>query len=347
MAKKIVQLLVSLFLAGFFIWLSLREIDAADVMEQIKGVNLGWLLLFIPLTLLSHYLRALRWDLLLAREKIQPSRLTLFSGVMFGYFMNLVFPRLGEVSRPVYVARKLDVSSGMMIGTILLERLIDILFLILLFYIVVFTLVGDPEVLSGIFGRESLPSGLLVGIALATIALPLGLTLLFRFSRALSERLVIPPDASLKDIPLFMRLLRKVFNLIESFSNGIQSIRYVPNWPLFVGYSLLIWVCYILMMLIPFGMLDFGPIYGLGLKEATIVTMISSIGIVIPTPAGIGTYHLFVQQALFQLYGIPLVDGLTFATVTHGVTVLIILVSSPILLWMDKNRDGLGSPKGT
>lgn len=342
MIKKIIQILASILIAAFFIWLSLKEINARDVLEQIKEVKLGWLLLFVPLTLISHYLRALRWDLLLAREKIQPSKLTLFSGVMFGYFMNLVFPRLGEVSRPVYVARKLNVSSGMMIGTILLERLIDLLFLILLFYIVVFTLVGDPEVLSGIFGRESLPSGLLVGIALATIALPLGLTLLFRFSRALSERLVIVSDASQKDIPLFMRLLRKVFDLIDSFATGIHSIRYVPNWPLFIGYSLLIWVCYILMMLIPFGMLDFGPVYGLGLKEATIVTMISSIGIVIPTPAGIGTYHLFVQQALYQLYGIPLVDGLTFATVTHGVTVLLILISSPLLLWIDKNRDGLG-----
>ncbi len=321
------------------------EIDAADVLEQIRSVRLGWLFLFVPLTLFSHFLRALRWDLLLAREQIQPSNLTLFCGVMLGYFMNLVFPRLGEVSRPVYVARKMDVSSGMMIGTILLERLVDLLFLILLFYFVVFTLVGDPELLSGIFGRDSLPSGLLLGIALATIALPLGLTLLFRFSRALSERFITPPDASLQDIPLFMRLLRKIFDLIESFSTGIQSIRYVPNWPLFIGYSLLIWICYILMMLVPFGMLDFGPVYGLSLKEATIVTMISSIGIIIPTPAGIGTYHLFVQQALYQLYGIPLVDGLTFATVTHGVTVLIILITSPLLLWMDKNRDGLSLKK--
>lgn len=94
-------------------------------------------------------------------------------------------------------------------------------------------------------------------------------------------------------------------------------------------------------MLVPFGMLDFGSTYGLGLKEATIVTMISSIGIVIPTPAGIGTYHLFVQQAFYQLYSIPLVDGLTFATVTHGMTVIIILVTAPILLWIDKNRKGL------
>jgi hypothetical protein len=71
--------------------------------------------------------------------------------------------------------------------------------------------------------------------------------------------------------------------------------------------------------------------------------MISSIGIVIPTPAGIGTYHLFVQQALYQLYSIPLVDGLTFATVTHGVTVIIILVTAPILLWIDKNRKGIST----
>ena len=341
MTKKILQIVASLLIAGFFIWLSLKDIDAGDVYNQIKSVKLGWLLLFIPLTLFSHFLRGLRWELLLAREKIQPSKLTLFTGVMLGYVMNLVFPRLGEVSRPVYVARKMDVSSGMMIGTILLERLIDLLFLILLFYIVVFTLVGDPEVLSGVFGRESLPSGLLLGIALATLTLPLGLLLLFRFSRALSARFVIPSGAKQEDIPLFMRLMRKVFDLIESFSNGILSIRYVPNWPLFIGYSLLIWVCYILMMLIPFGMLDFGPTYGLGLKEATIATMISSIGIVIPTPAGIGTYHLFVQQALYQLYSIPLVDGLTFATVTHGVTVIIILVTAPILLWIDKNRKGI------
>ncbi|MEX2572896.1 MAG: lysylphosphatidylglycerol synthase domain-containing protein, partial [Balneolaceae bacterium] len=76
--------------------------------------------------------------------------------------------------------------------------------------------------------------------------------------------------------------------------------------------------------------------YDLGLVEATVVTVISAVGISIPTPGGIGSYHLFVQQSLWLLFSVPLVSALTYATVTHGVTLIMTVIFAPLLLWFNK-----------
>lgn len=328
--KKSLQIAGSLALAGLFLWLALKSVDVNELWEHMSSVSLWWLLLFVPATLTSHWIRALRWKLLLHGEGIEASRLTLFTGVMFGYFMNVIFPRLGEISRPVYVARRLSHPSGLFIGTILLERLIDLFLLMVLFLIVTFTLLSGGEGLTGIFGAEGLPASTIALVIGVIVLLLAGGWVVFRWMASLGHRT--------ERLPSF---LAKLVSIVESFTRGLVSIRNLNHPVLFVTYSVLIWVFYIVMTWIPFAMLDFGSAYGMGLRDAVVLTMVSAVGITIPTPAGIGTYHLFVQQALHLLNGVPLVEGLTFATISHAATVVLTLLAGPVLLWVDKNRKGL------
>ena len=102
----------------------------------------------------SHYIRAERWRLLLGGTKLRAHRSTLFAGVMFGYLINIPFPRLGEISRPMYVAKQLGESNSKLIGTIVLERFIDVISMLIIMGLVAYFLLSDVDILSRLLGID-------------------------------------------------------------------------------------------------------------------------------------------------------------------------------------------------
>ena len=331
--KRVLNILVSIVVAGLFIWLAIRNIDTSELWQQIRGVTLYWLPFFIVILLISHYLRAERWRLLLTsthtgtNESQEIRRSTLFAGVMMGYFFNSLIPRLGEVTRPVYVARQHQMSSSNLIGTIVIERLFDMATMLFLMLFAALYLVQDAAVFQSLFGTEGWPwyFYLLLPGLFAAVAVGIWVTRKVLISLEKKEQI---------SNPMLAGIVRKA----RSFSDGIVSIRHVDNWPLFLLLTSGIWFGYVLMAWLPFFMMNMQEIYGLGLSDAVVVTMVSSVGVSIPTPAGIGSYHLLIQQSLSILYQVPAVTALTYATVAHGVTVASVLVLGPLTLWWDKAR---------
>src|SRR5690606_16148124 len=110
MTKRALQAGTSAAAAVFFIWLAFRSVDLAELQAGLKSVTFYWLPFFVPALALSHYLRAERWKLFVPDSEKKIFRSTLFAGVMLGYVVNYILPRLGEISRPVYVARKSGLS---------------------------------------------------------------------------------------------------------------------------------------------------------------------------------------------------------------------------------------------
>ncbi len=326
MNKRVLNVVISLIVAGLFIWLAARTVDPAEFREQFSQVSFYWLPFFIIVLLTSHYLRAERWRLLLHRDiKNKVPRSTLFAGVMFGYFMNTLVPRLGEVSRPVYVAKKHGLSSGNLLGTIVLERFIDVCSMFLLMGIVALTLTREFDLLEQLFGISSWTwyTYLLLPAILVVVVGLMWAFYIFLVRLDQNSKITNP-------------FLQRIVEVSRSFGEGLVSIKNIDNWP---GYLLLtagIWLGYILMIYIPFSMLQLGETYGLTIQSAMVLTVVSSVGVTIPTPAGIGSYHLLMQQSMWLLYSVPLATGLTFATVAHAVTILLILIIGPLSLWFDK-----------
>jgi hypothetical protein len=122
----------------------------------------------------------------------------------------------------------------------------------------------------------------------------------------------------------------------RNFVEGLFAIRQLENWPLFVLYTAAIWMFYISMTYVPFFMFDFPGEFGLTYTDAVILTAVSAVGISVPTPGGIGSYHLFIKAALFAFYAIPEPMGLAFATISHAATLVVVLISSPLLLALEK-----------
>lgn len=325
MTKNLLKIIGSIAIAGVFIWLAVRGVNLDEVWDQMQSVTLYWLPFFLVTMLGSHYLRAMRWRLLLLHEGKSIPRSTLFAGVMLGYVVNAVVPRLGEISRPVYVAKKQEMSTSNVLGTIVTERIFDLFTMLFLMFLAVIFLVSDASVVEEIFGVENWTWQTYMLIPVAGLFL---IATIWLFYKTLVK---LDRDADVKNV-----FIQKIINIGRSFGEGIVSIRSVKEWPLFLLQTAGIWGGYIVMTFLPFYMLNLQAEFGLYIKEAILLTMVSAVGISIPTPGGIGSYHLLIQQSMWLLYDVPLVTALTYATVAHAATVLLVLITGPLALWWDK-----------
>jgi hypothetical protein len=211
------------------------------------------------------------------------------------------------------------------LGTIVLERVIDLVFLVIFLLFVSFYFVADQQLIGQIFGTDRWAASaylLIPGMLLLLILLVWGG---YRLLRYLDEKKKVQNP-----------VIQKLVEFTTLFWHGLISVRNVKNWPVFIICTIAIWVGYIVMAYLPFWMLDLHTEYELGFIEAMIVTVISAVGVAIPTPGGIGSYHLFVQQSLWLLFSVPLVTALTYATIAHGVTMILVFIFGAGILWFDK-----------
>lgn len=328
--KKVLKIAGSVLLGALFLWMAFREVELSEVVESARGMSWFWIIPFTFATLFAHYIRALRWRMLFNNKEKVPTKTTLFTGVMFGYLVNIPLPRVGEVARPVYVARQVGESNSKIIGTIVLERVVDLLGMLLLMAFVVVFLIADPQVLSRLFGVDITNSNTQLNFILTLTkygvigAAVLGL-IYWLFAKA----------TEWTDGPIAAFVI-KVQKIIKTFVDGLLAVKELKNWPLFIFYSALIWVLYIFMTYVGFWMFDMQTQFDLGITEAVVLTVVSAVGISIPTPGGIGSYHLFITKSLFIFYAVPEATGLAYATIAHAATLIIVMTSSPILLAIDK-----------
>lgn len=332
MARKTIKVILTLLVGGVFLWLAFRNVPLSEVWQYARQISFYWVPPFALTLLTGHFLRAERWRLLIEHDQEELERSTLVAGVLTGYLLNIVGPRLGEVSRPVYVARREGLSSSKLMGTIVLERVIDIVTMAFLLFGVCIYLITDLDLLSQIFGEETVRL-FSEGFAPMEVVWIVGLLLLFLAGGFAVWWTLLRLGERFETV---QRWVDRIQHALRMFRDGLLSARKVSRWGLFLTYTLLIWLCYTLMSYFPFWMFDMQEAYDLSLLDALVVTVISAIGIAIPSPGGIGTYHYFVKQTLLVLFAVPAVTGLAYATVTHAATVLFVALFTPIALAVDK-----------
>jgi len=258
MLKKSIKIVISLCIGALFLWLAFRNVAVDELLKYFERMSYGWLAPYFILVIISHWARAERWLLLLKEEEgVSIKKRTLFTGVMLGYSINYVVPRLGEISRSVYVAKRQHVPTSTLVGTVVLERILDLLCLGIIMLIVGFYLISDITILQNIFGQRiinyvqnfySIQNILMLFAAalVAVFALWGGLKLLDLLSKKYQWL------ANLYDT--FQRLNR-------TFLEGILSLRNVDNWWSFAAWTGLIWFGCILLVYIPFWMFDLQKTY--------------------------------------------------------------------------------------
>lgn len=320
---------ISIPIGIVFLWLAFRNVDANEVLSYFEKIEKGWWILwFLTASVFSYLVRAERWMLLVGDDRHKAKRSSFIAGLFFGYLMNYAVPRLGEVSRCMYVSKKDEISTVSLIGTVVLERVLDTLVLIVFVVFLFIYVLTEEDTIIRLFGEENANLINKLGSWQSVVLGLVGLAIVYFGSKIIHKLLTV---LSHKDT-VIGKVATKVNGLFIVFVNGLTNIKKIHNWPYFVFLTVLLWFCYMLMAYIPFYMFSMQQVYQLGLADAAILMILASVGVALPSPGAIGTYHWFVKQTLLVLYGVPETVGLAYAFITHSAMLLIVLTFTPLFL---------------
>ena len=300
---KYLKYLISLIVAVGILWYLFKDEDIPALLEQAKTADYSWILLSIFLAMVSHFIRAYRWKLFVKPLGFEISAFRSFLAVMIGYVSNLVLPRMGEVIKCGALKKMEGVPVSKSFGTIITERVIDLLFLAILLGATFLLEYGRlKDYLYNLFGNKYRDiSG---NLSISYWFLIIGLLLIGGIFFLYKKKVIF------RDNHFYIRAIGFTKNVIE----GLTSIRKIDNQWAFWLSSLAIWLLYYVMSyVVVFAMpetSDLSPVAGL-----TILAM-GSIGMAAPVQGGIGTYHFMVSSVLV-LYGINQSDGKLLATLLH------------------------------
>jgi hypothetical protein len=304
------KFLVFLSAGLFLFWLIYKDQDVDVLMENIEHINYTWIFLSLLAGALSHVVRAVRWQMLVRPFGYKPSFLNSFFGVMSTYFANLAVPRLGEVTRPTILKKYEKIPFSTSFGTIVLERVIDILILLILSVILVLTqthifvdfINNNPDIADQL---EKLKNSTLLYVIIG------GLFLGFVSLIVLWKRI--------KNLGIY----KKFENIIEQFLDGMRSVRELKNKSLFIGYTLLIWLLYFCLTYLP--VFAFSSTENITILGGLAFFVIGSYGMVAPVQGGIGAWHFMVAGTLVVL-GINDQDARVFALIVHAAQTIMIVI---------------------
>jgi uncharacterized protein (TIRG00374 family) len=119
-AKTILKYGISIILLVVSIYLTVDGIDFSKLYSAILSIDYFWVVAPLPIVVLSHLMRAIRWKLLLSPFHKAKSILNLFSATMVGYLFNNISPRGGELVRPYIYSKREKISYSSTFATILL-----------------------------------------------------------------------------------------------------------------------------------------------------------------------------------------------------------------------------------
>jgi uncharacterized protein (TIRG00374 family) len=332
--KKISGLLIPLLLTLIFLYLAFRNVNLKDAFILVGNVKVGWLLVFIVIFLFSHFVRAIRWKYIISSVKDDVKVLHLFGATMIGYGVNAVVPRLGEVYRAMFMGRWEKISRTSMFGTVIVERIIDIL--ALAFSVLVSVLIYSGNLYSKVSWLKSTLEIVFVAISLGIILILL--TIIFK------EKFY---SVILKITSVFSETLaEKLGEIFSMLVEGFGSLKGKKNVIMTILLSIVIMLLYGLNSYISFLMMGMDQMQKVTFGMAWILMTISAFGVVIPTPSGIGSYHWITITTLVAVFGFDKEISSAFAIVTHAVSYIIFILSPFVFVYLvNLKRKGEGEEK--
>lgn len=313
--NDILKVLFSLLLGGVILYWMYRDFDFKNVSRVLlHEMDWTWMLLSFPFGILAQMFRGWRWQMSLNPIGEYPRASTSINSIFLSYAVSLVVPRIGEFARCGVLKRYDGVSFTKALGTVVTERIIDSL---LVLAITLLTLFFQLRVFDRFFSRT-------------------GTNIEIMFDRFSTTGYVVTAVCAVAVLILLWYLLRRfsIYNkvkcTISGLMQGVFSLRGVKNMPLYVLFTLGIWVSYFLHYYLTF--FCFEATSGLGMACALVTFIVGSIAVIVPTPNGAGPWHFAVKTMLI-LYGVGETDALYFVLIVHSVQTLLVILLG-IYAWM-------------
>ena len=294
-----------LFFAGLsvgLLWLAFRGMSLNVLKEGIKTSDNFFVILALAAGLLSYVFRAMRWQLLIQPLGFKPRLWDVFNGLMSGYLANFVFPRIGEVVRCAALSRKATIPADKLIGTVIIERVVDLLCLAIItisFFMFRFNLFVTLFEQGGDYFSMPLERFAFVIGAVLIFAVLFLCFVFFAFKRYV-------PQGKLRD---------KIKKWVTGITQGIKALLLLRNRVAFLLLTFLVWMSYFAMTWLLFKAIP--ATAHLSVTDAMFILVVGSFAFVIPAQGGIGSFHLIVSLGLTVL-GVLKSDGLVYATISHS-----------------------------
>ena len=306
--SQALKILLPLILGGAILYWMYRDFDFRSIQHVLyHEMNWTWMLLSLPFGILAQAFRGWRWRQTLDPIGEHPRRSTCVHAVFLSYAASLVVPRIGEFMRCGILKRYDGTSFAKALGTVVTERAIDTL---LVACIAAGTILFQMSVFGTFFDKT--------GTSLDT---------LLQFSSTGWFVTAICCVAALLLLHFLLRRLSiydKVKTTLHGIWQGVASLKDVKNIPLFLFFTVGIWLCYFIHYYLTFFCFDFTA--HLGLSCALVSFIVGSIAVIVPTPNGAGPWHFAVKTMLI-LYGVADHQALYFVLIVHTVqTMLVVLL---------------------
>jgi uncharacterized protein (TIRG00374 family) len=331
MHKK--RALIGFVLAAILIYFFFRNINLVEVWNIIRTGSPYWLIFSLVVNILNYFIRSLRWRYFLLPLK-RCKTWNLFSTTVIGFAANTIFPaKIGELVRPYLLGGKENISRSAALATIVVERLFDTMTVLFMLVIYLLFLI-QPDQLSP---QAKVVLDELKQAGLLAFAAVIGIVIFLYFLRMKPE----PMKKFIRKIEKILpdRVAHSLDDILDSFIEGL-SILHDPKILFTISYwSIFLWM----VIAVGFwaGVRAFVPTFAF--QNTFLIMILLAIGVAIPTPGAVGSYHLACKLGLTSFFNVPDAQAGAIAIVAHFITFVPVTILGIIFLW----QEGLSAKKLT
>ena len=305
------------------LWIAFRTVNFKELAAALKGANYYWLILSVLFGLLGYLSRARRWIILINPLGYNPRYWSTFHSMMSGYLANLALPRIGEITRCVALGKKEKIPVDQLIGTVVIERTIDFISLLIIMFGLFFTsgsrireylnasiIVPFREKVLSVFGAAWILWTIVIGLS------AIALYMLIRYKKELRK----------------VKFFSKMFDIAHGVINGLKTISKLKrNWE-FIFHTIFIWLNYALMTWIVVFCIE--STSQISFANSIFILVIGGLAMSAPVQGGIGAYHYFVSRGIAFVAGVSIEDGSAYAILTHESQLVLVLILGAVAFYM-------------
>jgi len=319
MSKKLISIIkysIFFFIGIALIFLVFKDADPSKMLNDLKQAEYKYIILSFVMGYLAYISRGYRWLLLLEPMGYKAKAMNAINSVSITYFTNLALPRAGEVARATSLNQSEGIPVDKLLGTIVIERIIDMLLLLVLIFITVLLRYDDLIV----FFEMALSQK--NGSAEAN-----DLSFLIYFSVIILMLIVVA--FLLKNRIKETSIYDKTRSFLLGIKEGIKTVKHMKSKGAFIFHTLFIWLMYYLMVYVVFFAVP--ETKDLTISDGLFIMAVGALGMVAPVPGGLGAYHGAVMIGL-SLLGVPSDTALSFAVIVHTTQTLVAIISGPFAI---------------
>ncbi len=332
MRKGVLQALkfiAFLAIGTVLLWIAFRDVDFRKLMNDLKQADYSWLFLSLLFGFFAYVSRARRWILLIHPLGFRPSLKNSFYALMTGYLANIALPRVGEITRCVALGKKEKIPVDQLVGTVVVERTIDFVSLLLITIYLIFTssdqinmflkdsiLIPIHNKVTSVFGVTWILWVILLSLSAAA------LVLLIKYRHNLRK----------------IRFFAKMFDIAKGVVNGLKTITNLDRKWEFILHTIFIWINYALMTWVVVFSIE--STSGLTFTDSIFLLVIGGLAMSAPVQSGLGAFHYIISRGLLVVKGIPLEDGLVYALLTHESQLIFVAIVGTISFFIIFRKKG-------